>query len=238
MPRVTPAHEQAVRTRIIESALRVFAEKGYHGATIADVVRDSGLSVGAIYTYYRGKDELFLATCDLSSGQGLGELGTRLAHGRSAAEKLAIAMGFFLDALGGKAHEPDMASALVMQWSRAEAEPAIRASLTRRRDQIATVGELLLSEAIANGELPGWIDAPALSGALVLFLDGLLLWRIELGDAYRRDLAERRAVALLRPLLASTSAAQAPALDLPPARPWSVLGSSGSREPARVPVRH
>ena len=37
MPRVSPAHEQAVRTRIVDSALRVFAEKGYHGATIERV---------------------------------------------------------------------------------------------------------------------------------------------------------------------------------------------------------
>jgi AcrR family transcriptional regulator len=237
MPRITAAHEQAVRSRIVDSALRVFAEKGYHDATIADVVRDSGLSVGAIYTYYRGKDELFLATCDLSSGQGLGELGTRLAHGRSASEKLAIAIGFFLDALAGKPHEPDMASAMVMQWSRAEAEPAIRASLTRRRDQIVTVGELLLSEAVANGELPSWVDVAALSAALVSFLDGLLLWRIEQGDAYRREAAERRAVALLRPLLASAAAAEAPAIDLPSARPWSVLGGAEADRHPTVPVR-
>jgi len=228
MPRVTAAHEQAVRTRIVESALRVFAEKGYHGATIADVVQDSGLSVGAIYTHFRAKDELFLATCELSSGQGLGELGTRLAGGRSAADKLAIALGFFLDALVKAPREPDMASALVMQWSRAEADPAIRASLTRRRDQLQTVGELLLREAMASGELPAWIDAPALAAALVSFLDGLLVWRVEEGEGYRRDVAERRTVALLRPLLAAACAPEGPVLDLPSAQPWSVIGGSGT----------
>ena len=49
MPRVSAAHEQEVRDRIVASAIRVFTERGY-GATIQDVVRDSGLSVGAIYT--------------------------------------------------------------------------------------------------------------------------------------------------------------------------------------------
>ena len=132
-------------------ALRVFAEKGYHGATIGDVVRDSGLSVGAIYTYFRGKDELFLATCDLSSGEGLGELGNRLVRGGTVAEKLAIAVGFFLDSMVGSPGEPDMAGMLVMQWARADAEPAIRASLSRRRDQIVAAGELLVREGIATG---------------------------------------------------------------------------------------
>ena len=42
VPRITPEHEAAVRERIIRAALEVFAEKGYHGATIADVVRRSG----------------------------------------------------------------------------------------------------------------------------------------------------------------------------------------------------
>lgn len=221
MPRITPAHEQAVRTRIIESALRVFAEKGYHGATIADVVRDSGLSVGAIYTYYRGKDELFLATCELSTGQGLGELGSRLVRGRSVGEKLAIAVGFFLDSMVASPDEPELASMLVMQWSRAEAEPFIRASLTRRRDQITAAGELLIREGMERGELPSWIDAPALAAAYVTFLDGLLLWRLEQGDAYRREDAERRALALLRPVLASVAAAEPPAIPHVVPRPWS-----------------
>ena len=222
MPRVSVAHEQAVRARIVESALRVFAEKGYHGATIGDVVRDSGLSVGAIYTYFRGKDELFFATCEYSAGQGLGELGNRLVRGRTVAEKLAIAVGFFLDAMDGVPNEPDMASMLVMQWARAEAEPSLRASLSRRRDQITAAGELLIREGVARGELPPWTDSPALAAAYVTFLDGLLLWRLEQGDAYRRDEAERRALALLRPILASAAAAEAPSVPRVPAQVWSV----------------
>ena len=55
MPRISAAHEQEVRDRILAAAARVFAEKGYHGSTIADVVRESGLSVGAIYTYFSGR---------------------------------------------------------------------------------------------------------------------------------------------------------------------------------------
>ena len=46
MPRVTAAHEQEVRDRIVTAAVRVFSDKGFHSATIADVCRESGLSVG------------------------------------------------------------------------------------------------------------------------------------------------------------------------------------------------
>ena len=66
MPRITQQHEQQVRQRIAAAALRVFGEHGFHRATIQDVVRESGLSVGAIYTYYKSKDELFLSICDMT----------------------------------------------------------------------------------------------------------------------------------------------------------------------------
>src|SRR6188472_2818973 len=79
VPRISAEHEQQVRERIIRAAVEVFAEKGYHRATIADVVRRSGLSVGAIYTHFTGKEQLFLSGCDLIAEQGLDELGQRLA---------------------------------------------------------------------------------------------------------------------------------------------------------------
>lgn len=221
MPRITLAHEHAVRTRIVEAALRVFAREGYHGATIQDVVRESGLSVGAIYTYFRGKEDLFLATCDLSDGPWMAELGDRVVRGRSVAEKLVIAIGFFLDSIdGGK---PDMASVLVLQWARAEAEGAVRDMLVRRRDQIIASAQLLVREGIATGELPAWTDPLALTAAWTLFLDGLLLWRLELGDDYRRDEAERRANALLEPLLAAAGTANRPTVPEVQPKPWSLL---------------
>ena len=115
-----------------------------------------------------------------------------------------------------------MAGMLVMQWARAESEPTVRASLSRRRDQIATAGELLIREGIATGELPAWTDAPALAAAYVTFLDGLLLWSLEQGPAYRREEAERRALALLRPILASAAAPEAPVVPRVPPELWSI----------------
>ncbi|MEO5965648.1 MAG: helix-turn-helix domain-containing protein [Candidatus Limnocylindrales bacterium] len=223
MPRISPAREHAVRSRILESALRVFAEKGYHGATIADVVRRSGLSVGAIYTWYAGKDELFLAVCDMTAGEGLGELGARIIRGRSTAERLAIGMGFWLDAMAGLPGEPDMASTLVMQWSRADAEPTIRASLRRRRDRSTAAAEMLVREGIATGELPSWVDASALAGAAITFLDGMLLWRLEQGDEYRREDAERHAFAFVRMLLAAAATTMAPSIPVVAPQPWGMI---------------
>ena len=64
-------------------------------AAIQDVVRESGLSVGAIYTWFRGKDELILAGCDLITDQEMGELATRLDGVEGFRERLAAARPHF-----------------------------------------------------------------------------------------------------------------------------------------------
>ncbi|MFE6969785.1 TetR/AcrR family transcriptional regulator [Isoptericola sp. NPDC057653] len=61
MPRVTEAHREARRAQIRAAALRVFTAKGYQRASISDVVAESGLSAGAIYGHYDGKQALFAA---------------------------------------------------------------------------------------------------------------------------------------------------------------------------------
>ena|SRR6185436_17871693 len=226
MPRVTAAHEQAVRNRIVAAAVRVFAEKGYHGATMQDVVRESGLSIGAIYTYFKGKDELFLAACESTTGMGMGELATRVAAGRSTAERLAIAIGFFLDAVDEPNGGSGMASVLVVQWSRAEQEPSVREMLLRRRAQLEGAGRMLIAEGVAHGELPAWIDVEGLTAAYILLLDGLLLWRVEQGDQYHRQAAERRAMAVLTPLLAAASVPEPLPLQPAPEKPWSALSAT------------
>ena len=50
---------QARRRRIQEAARTVFAERGYTGASIELIARAAQLSVGAIYLYFRSKEDLY-----------------------------------------------------------------------------------------------------------------------------------------------------------------------------------
>src|SRR5256712_11209527 len=59
MPKVTLEYKELVRTRILESAHRVFSEKGYHEATMDEIAEGVGLSKPALYRYYQSKEELF-----------------------------------------------------------------------------------------------------------------------------------------------------------------------------------
>ena len=134
MPRVSAAHEQGVRDRILGAAMRVFAEKGYHSSTIADVVRESGLSVGAIYTYFSGKDELIRLTCDQIAARGLDELAARLAPATTTAERLAIAVRLYIETIDEYEGAPGQVT-LVQAWAEADREPGVREMLAGRRER-------------------------------------------------------------------------------------------------------
>jgi len=49
------------RTEIVEAAAHVFAEKGFDGARMDDIVQEAGLSKGLLYWYFKSKDAIIVA---------------------------------------------------------------------------------------------------------------------------------------------------------------------------------
>src|SRR5262245_39764617 len=56
--------QEQTRERLVDAAARVFAQRGYHAATLAEVAREAGYSTGAVYSNFAGKEDLFLALAD------------------------------------------------------------------------------------------------------------------------------------------------------------------------------
>jgi AcrR family transcriptional regulator len=52
---------------ITDAAVMVFAQKGYHGATMDEIARVSGYSPSALYKYFRNKDEVFMSVLHVIS---------------------------------------------------------------------------------------------------------------------------------------------------------------------------
>jgi AcrR family transcriptional regulator len=50
--------EQDKRKRILDAAVRVFAEHGYHGARVGDIAKDAGVAHGLLYHYFASKDDV------------------------------------------------------------------------------------------------------------------------------------------------------------------------------------
>ncbi|MEU4132765.1 TetR/AcrR family transcriptional regulator [Streptomyces wuyuanensis] len=61
MARVSPEHLEARRRQILDGAARCFARNGFHATSMQDVLGEVGLSAGAVYRYFKGKDELISA---------------------------------------------------------------------------------------------------------------------------------------------------------------------------------
>src|SRR4030042_7081481 len=61
MPKVTEGHLEARGQQILDAAWACFARKGYHQRTMQDICQESGLSPGAIYRYFAGKEAILEA---------------------------------------------------------------------------------------------------------------------------------------------------------------------------------
>lgn len=73
MPVISDARRAERRTQILNAAWICFQKQGLHATTMDDIIRGSGLSAGAVYSYFRSKEEL-IRTAVGTSLLGLQEL--------------------------------------------------------------------------------------------------------------------------------------------------------------------
>lgn len=58
-PKDVEERKDAKRRHILDTAAKVFSERGYHGTTVRDVLSEAGVSTGSFYFYFSNKEELF-----------------------------------------------------------------------------------------------------------------------------------------------------------------------------------
>lgn len=193
MPRVTEEHKQAQRERIQQAALRAFQAKGFSGASMADVIAESGLSAGAIYAYYKSKDDLIAsaATAIVSDRLATYErLITEwpLRHPAEFARALIEHMpsevterGLLLEIWGAVQREPALAALAQQQISRIDTMVGryLTAYLTEhgRAPELAERQARALAPVLV-GVVQGYavrtaVDGPAGSEAYLVALDAL-----------------------------------------------------------------
>jgi AcrR family transcriptional regulator len=56
---------EETRTKILESAIKLFSIQGYNKASVDDICKEAGISKGAFYHHFKSKQELFLALLDV-----------------------------------------------------------------------------------------------------------------------------------------------------------------------------
>ncbi|WP_313802742.1 TetR/AcrR family transcriptional regulator [Cytobacillus sp.] len=87
-PIVSEDYKQKRKKEILESALDCFAKKGFQVATIDDIVKHSGISKGAIYNYFKSKDEIYLELMREQTELSNAKLVEKLSNFRTAKDKL------------------------------------------------------------------------------------------------------------------------------------------------------
>jgi AcrR family transcriptional regulator len=166
VPKVSQEHLAARRRQILEGAQRCFAKHGYAGATVAKLEEETGLSRGAIFNYFEGKQALFVEVAtetsvrfiELVSSEGIE------AAVRAMAVEDPAWLGVLIETESRLRHDPEFVRRLE---AAVERTPSITPWIAERQ---------------AEGSLRSDVAAKELAQFVSMLLNGLAL-RIAGGDA-------------------------------------------------------
>jgi AcrR family transcriptional regulator len=131
--------------QIIEAAIRVFADKGFHAARVADIAREADVAYGLVYHYFPTKDALLERIFQRTWGQLVQGLRAITDDPEvAAAEKVA---GVVRLVLGSYRLAPDVVRVLILEVTRSD-------HLRARTGEIQEAFELL-ERLIADGQASG-----------------------------------------------------------------------------------
>jgi|SRR5271155_4098467 len=166
MPKVVPSYREEAKGRIVESALQVFSEKGYHESTMEDVAKKVGVSKGALYLYFKSKEDLFNEICraDLAS------LGEALRDSFQGGDFLESSKRFF----ERTSESPQNLGFRIEAFAEMGRNPTIRKILLENNRRALALVMTFLEEREKEGRHPGQkVNLRSLARALTALYDGL-----------------------------------------------------------------
>jgi TetR/AcrR family transcriptional regulator, fatty acid metabolism regulator protein len=167
--------EPEKRRAILHAAVRVFADKGYHGCRIADVARAANVAYGLVYHYFRNKDELLESVFAEQWTIFINALAAIDAGPGTAADKIAGIFGFVFDVFKTA---PSAVRVLILEVTRTP--QGLRAGSTRETFEKAIA---LVADVVRQGQTRGELRANAdpivaaagLLGGLELAVSGMVV---------------------------------------------------------------
>lgn len=180
MPKITEEQREARRLEILEAATRCFARQGFHRTTMEDIIRELASSPGAVYCYFRGKNDIVAAIAEQRHARESALLAELLASDNVGEGIQRVARAFF-EMLKHPA-EKKRRKVTIQLWAESLRDKRIRKIVERgirQRD--------LLTAALRNaqrlGQLPVDVDTDAFSRVLLALVQGFILqqaWEPEL----------------------------------------------------------
>jgi AcrR family transcriptional regulator len=155
------------RRHLLDGAERVFARRGFHGASVEEIAREAGATTGALYSNFAGKEELFLALFEEALATDVRGYSEAFEAGATPSEKGRAAADRWMRVLRER---PSYFPLFVEFWAYAVREPGMR---KRFAERLATlrVSNARLVEKGADGW--GLAPSPQLAERLGLVVTAL-----------------------------------------------------------------
>jgi AcrR family transcriptional regulator len=182
MPKVTVEHRTARRDQIVSAARRCVIEQGFHKTTMADVIRESGLSAGAVYGYFKSKDEIVSAIADQALST-IDELFEGILATDQPLTPLA-ALEATLEHVVRIAEQPggDVTRVALQAWAEAMHNDAIAGIAKEKYSLLRRHFVAVAKRAQADGTVDPDTDPEYIAQVLFGLIPGFVLQRLLLGD--------------------------------------------------------
>ncbi|RMG15171.1 MAG: TetR family transcriptional regulator [Deltaproteobacteria bacterium] len=184
------------RRAILRAAVKVFAERGYHGCRIADVAREAGVAYGLVYHYFENKEALLTSVFE-ESWTLFGEVVATVAESDAPlGEKVRQIVSVALDAY--RAH-PHATQVMVLEIARSpfflEERRLAQFEDTFRRT--AAMIEVAQARGEARRDVDPMHGAYVIFGTIEMLLTGFVLHTLDAGDEGAFDAAKEDAIRII-----------------------------------------
>lgn len=185
------------REQILDSASRLFSERGYHATSMRDLAGELGMQGGSLYAHISGKEELLIEIVNQASSQFDTALFYLRDDPRPAADKLREAMHRHIRVV---ADNMDSATVFFHEWK--HLSPDAYARVTSWRDTIDQFYRDLVTQGIAQGQFRADLDPKMTANLILSAVNWAYTWYRPGGQMTPRDVADQYADMLLGGLLA------------------------------------
>ncbi|MGW9302072.1 MULTISPECIES: TetR/AcrR family transcriptional regulator [Streptomyces] len=186
MARVSQEHLDARRRQILDGAARCFARSGFHGTSMQDVLKEVGLSAGAVYRYFPGKEDIIAAITEetFATIRGAFEEASRMSPPPTPDVLLSRVLG---RVLSGEVHglERRTFAALAVQlWSETLRDERLAVQLDEGYATMRAAWTKLVEAYRGAGLLGGDVAADHVARTMIAAAQGFIVQEALFGDVH------------------------------------------------------
>ena len=171
MPKVRPEYLENRRQQILDAASTCFSRNGFHQTSMQDICAEAELSPGAVYRYFRSKEEIIGAISDRNHTEELALVEEIKRRGATLEVMNELANAFF-------GNLPDDRACLSLDlWAEATRNDAIRGTLARANERYRESFADIIRTSQAKGEINPALNPDSVARILCAFFHGFLLQR-------------------------------------------------------------